>query len=98
MNKQAALAAGEPLYAIHRCHQPHANDDLDTLRRIEQGDSRLFARYPALQAVQVVHDPELLTGGETLLLGFHGLPSDTREELVGRGSPSRAINVPLLPD
>ena len=96
MNKQAMLAAGQPLYAIHRCHQPHANDDLDTLRRIEQRDQRLFARYPALPTVQVVHEPALLTGGETLLLGFHGLPSDTREELVERGITIKDYKCPFI--
>lgn len=96
MNKQASLAAGKPIYATHHCHTPHTNDDLDTLRRIEQGDGRLLAQYPALKDVQVLHDPSVLQGDETLLLGFHGLPRDAIEDLTGRGIEVKDYKCPFI--
>jgi 4-hydroxy-3-methylbut-2-enyl diphosphate reductase len=96
MNRQAVAAAGQPLYATHRCHQPHTNDDLDTLRRIERGDARLFAQYPALQTLEVLHDPAVLQEGDTLLLGFHGLPPDTRQDLSARGVEVRDYKCPFI--
>ena len=85
MNKQASLAEGKPIYATHDSQQPNTNADMDTLTRITQGDGHLLERFPALKAVKVLHDPSVLRGDETLLLGFHGLPRDTIEDLTGKG-------------
>lgn len=96
MNKQAASAAGQPMYATHHNHQPHSSNDLDTLQRIERRDVRLLAQYPALQDVQVLDDPAVLQGDATLLLGFHGLPRDTIEELTGRGIEVKDYKCPFI--
>lgn len=96
MNKQASSAAGRAIYATHIWAVPNTNEDLDTLSRIEQGDGRLFERYPALQAVQVLHDPSALRGDATLLLGFHGLPRDTIEDLARRGITVKDYKCPYI--
>jgi len=96
MNRQASGAAGKPLYATHRCPIPHTNDDLDTLTRIEHRDARLLERYPALRDVQVLHDTSVLQGDATLLLGFHGLPRDTIEDLAGRGITVKDYKCPFI--
>jgi 4-hydroxy-3-methylbut-2-enyl diphosphate reductase len=96
MNTQASLAAGKPLYATHQCTTPHTNDDVDTLRRIEQGDERLLARYPALKDVQVLHDLSGLQGDHTLLLGFHGLPHDTIATLHETGVEIKDYKCPFI--
>jgi len=96
MNKQASSAAGKPIYATHESQQPNPNADMDTLRRIERGDGRLLERYPALKAVQVLHDLSVLRGDETLLLGFHGLPRDTIEDLTGQGIQVKDYKCPFI--
>jgi len=69
---------------------------MDTLGRIERGDGRLLERYPALKAVKVLQDPLVLGGGETLLLGFHGLPRDTIEDLTGKGIQVKDFKCPFI--
>jgi 4-hydroxy-3-methylbut-2-en-1-yl diphosphate reductase len=96
MNKQAARAVGKPIYATHDAQPPNTNADMDTLRRIERGDERLLERYPALKAVQVLYDPSVLQGDETLLLGFHGLPRDTIEDLTERGIEVKDYKCPFI--
>jgi len=96
MHRQALRVAGQPIYAAHHCHQPHSNDDLDTLQRIARGDERLLAQYPALKDVQVLDDPSVLQRDATLLLGFHGLPRDTLEELTGRGIEVQDYKCPFI--
>jgi 4-hydroxy-3-methylbut-2-enyl diphosphate reductase len=96
MNKQASFATGKPIYATHDAQQPNPNVDMDTLGRIEQGDGRLLERYPALKAVKVLHDPSVLRGDETLLLGFHGLPRDTIEDLTGKGIQVKDYKCPFI--
>ena len=96
MNKQASSEAGTPLYATHRAQPPNTNEDLDTLRRIEQGDGRLLERYPALKEVKVLHDLPVLRGDATLLVGFSGLPRDTIEDLAGRGIEVKDYTCPFI--
>jgi 4-hydroxy-3-methylbut-2-en-1-yl diphosphate reductase len=96
MNRQASLAKGKPIYATHDVQQPNPNLDMDTLGRIEQGDARLLERYPALKAVKVLHDPSVLRGDDTLLLGFHGLPRDAIEDLTGSGIEVKDYKCPFI--
>jgi 4-hydroxy-3-methylbut-2-enyl diphosphate reductase len=65
-------------------HQGSASA-FDTLRRIEHRDPDLLARYSGLQKVQVVHDVDQLKAGDRLVLGFHGLPKETKADLAARG-------------
>jgi 4-hydroxy-3-methylbut-2-enyl diphosphate reductase len=65
-------------------HQSSANG-YDTLRRIEDGDPDLLADYPGLDKVAVVHDVNRLKAGDRLVLGFHGLPEATKQDLKARG-------------
>jgi 4-hydroxy-3-methylbut-2-enyl diphosphate reductase len=59
--------------------------DYDTLRRIERGDPDLLTRYPGLTQVSVSHDVSTLSDGDRLVLGFHGLPQESKSELGRRG-------------
>jgi 4-hydroxy-3-methylbut-2-enyl diphosphate reductase len=65
-------------------HQNSANP-FDTLRRIERREPELLSRYPGLDRLSVRHDTSEVREGERLVLGFHGLPTDEKEELSGRG-------------
>ncbi|MGH8070356.1 MAG: hypothetical protein ACRERE_34990 [Candidatus Entotheonellia bacterium] len=96
MNQQASRAEGKPIYATHDAQQPNPNIDMDTLGRIARGDGRLLERYPALKAVKVLHDPAILRGDDTLLLGFHGLPRDTVEDLTGKGIEVKDYKCPFI--
>jgi 4-hydroxy-3-methylbut-2-en-1-yl diphosphate reductase len=42
-------------------------------------------RYPGLERVSVKYDIEKLGEGERLVLGFHGLPSDSKQRLADQG-------------
>jgi 4-hydroxy-3-methylbut-2-enyl diphosphate reductase len=75
-------ARAEPSFAV--AHQGSASD-YDTLRRIETRDPDLLAQYPGLNNVRVVHDVDHLEAGDRLVLGFHGLPSDSKQTLTTRG-------------
>lgn len=96
MNKQASLAGETALYATHHAQHPANNADMDTLGRIAQRDERLLAQYPALHNVQVLHDLSTLQGHETLMLGFHGLPRDTIQELTDKGVTVEDYKCPFI--
>jgi 4-hydroxy-3-methylbut-2-enyl diphosphate reductase len=93
---KALDAEGRSLFAAHRCTSPHANDDLDTLRRIEAGDRRLLQSYPGLGRVTVVHDLSRLGKGDRLLLGYHGLPDDEKASLAARGVSVSDYQCPFI--
>ena len=95
MNKQAAAAVGQPIYATHR-PPPSINEDMDTLYRIAQKDTRLLEQYPALQAVQVLRDPSTIRGEATLMLGYHGLSHDAIRDLTGRGVEVKDYQCPFI--
>lgn len=96
MDRQARNQDGEPLYATHHAQHPAPNADMDTLRRIEQQDTRLLEQYPALQNVRVVHDTATLTSQDTLFLGFHGLPQDTIATLTAQGVTVKDYKCPFI--
>jgi 4-hydroxy-3-methylbut-2-en-1-yl diphosphate reductase len=75
-------ALNEAPFAV--AHQGSASD-YDTLRRIEDSDPNLLAQYPGLNRVAVVHDVDELKEGDRLVLGFHGLPEPTKQDLTARG-------------
>jgi 4-hydroxy-3-methylbut-2-enyl diphosphate reductase len=70
--------------AFFVAHQ-NSGGEWDTLRRIERRDAALLRRYPALEKVSVVHEVAGLGEGARLVLGFHGLPGATKQELARRG-------------
>jgi 4-hydroxy-3-methylbut-2-enyl diphosphate reductase IspH len=65
-------------------HQ-NSEGEYDTLRRIERGDSTLLARYPGLGGLSVTHDISTLGEGDRLVLGFHGLSKESKNDLAIRG-------------
>jgi 4-hydroxy-3-methylbut-2-en-1-yl diphosphate reductase len=79
MNERA-LKDG-PFTATHQ----NSGMEYDTLRRIERRDPELLNRYPGLEKVSVKYDIETLDNGERLVLGFHGLPSASKQRLAERG-------------
>ncbi|MBM3358415.1 MAG: hypothetical protein FJY54_11885 [Betaproteobacteria bacterium] len=96
MQGTALEAEGRPVFAAHRCTSTHANDDLDTLRRIEAEDQRLLQSYPGLGRVTVVHDVSQLKIGDRLLLGYHGLPDDEKAGLSARGISVSDYQCPFI--
>lgn len=96
MDRQAAVAAGAPLYATHHAQHPAANADMDTLRRIADGEEQLLTLYPRLKDVQVVHDLSGLQRDDTLMLGFHGLPRDTIQDLTDKGVTVQDYKCPFI--
>jgi 4-hydroxy-3-methylbut-2-en-1-yl diphosphate reductase len=79
MNERA-LRDG-PFTATHQ----NSGMEYDTLRRIERRDPELLNRYPGLEKVSVKYDIEKLGEGERLVLGFHGLSSDSKQRLADQG-------------
>jgi 4-hydroxy-3-methylbut-2-en-1-yl diphosphate reductase len=96
MHQHASGSAGTPSYTTHHAQQAGTETDMDTLRRIAQGDAQLLTRYPALQHVQVVSDLATVPRGATLLVGFQGLARDTMEELTGRGITVKNYKCPFI--
>jgi 4-hydroxy-3-methylbut-2-enyl diphosphate reductase IspH len=92
-----AQEAGErPAFAAHRCTSPHANGDLDTMRRIETRDPRLLQFYPGLDRVTVIHDLTRLGKEDRLLVGYHGLPADELASLEARGVAVSDYQCPFI--
>jgi 4-hydroxy-3-methylbut-2-enyl diphosphate reductase len=79
MNKRAM---NEGTFTV--THQ-NSEGEHDTLRRIERGDPNLLALYPGLGTLSVTHDASALGSGDRLVLGFHGLPKETKKDLAARG-------------
>jgi 4-hydroxy-3-methylbut-2-enyl diphosphate reductase IspH len=79
MNKRALAEA--PFAVAHQ----NAGGDFDTLTRIERRDPALLAQYPGLRELSVVRDVSMLGPGDRLVLGFHGLSTETKENIVARG-------------
>lgn len=65
-------------------HQ-NSGGEIDTLTRIARREKELLAEYPGLQELSVATDLSTLGQGDRLVLGFHGLNKDTKEDLVARG-------------
>jgi 4-hydroxy-3-methylbut-2-enyl diphosphate reductase len=65
-------------------HQ-NSMSEFDTLRRIDRRDPELLKRYPGLERVSVAYDVAALAEDDRLVLGFHGLPAKTKEDLATRG-------------
>jgi 4-hydroxy-3-methylbut-2-enyl diphosphate reductase len=65
-------------------HQ-NAGGEFDTLTRIARREKELLAEYPGLGELSVVRDVSTLSGGDRLVLGFHGLTKDTKQNLAARG-------------
>lgn len=65
--------------------QQDSSYEMDTLRRIERKDPNLLSLYPNLKKVSVFHDRTQLKEGDEVVLGFHGLMADEKEELKARG-------------
>ena len=65
-------------------HQ-NAGGEFDTLTRIARQENELLAEYPGLGELSVVRDLSELGQGDRLVLGFHGLSKDTKQNLVARG-------------
>ena len=65
-------------------HQ-NSGGELDTLTRIARREKELLAEYPGLQELSVATDLSTLGQGDRLVLGFHGLNKDSKEDLVARG-------------
>jgi (E)-4-hydroxy-3-methyl-but-2-enyl pyrophosphate reductase len=70
--------------AFHVTHQ-NAGGEFDTLTRIAKREKELLAEYPGLGELSVVRDVSTLGEGDRLVLGFHGLNKDTRQDLAARG-------------
>jgi 4-hydroxy-3-methylbut-2-enyl diphosphate reductase IspH len=79
MNERAL--AETPFTVAHQ----NAGGEFDTLSRIERRDPDLLARYPGLNNVSVSHDVSTLGPGDRLVLGFHGLSDNTKENLAIQG-------------
>jgi len=65
-------------------HQ-NAGGEFDTLTRIARRENELLAEYPGLGELSVVRDLSELGPGGRLVLGFHGLNKDTKQDLAARG-------------
>jgi 4-hydroxy-3-methylbut-2-enyl diphosphate reductase len=59
--------------------------EFDTLRRIERRDPELLERYPGLPRLSVAYDVAALKKGDRLVVGFHGLPKEAKDDLGVRG-------------
>src|SRR5262245_50339163 len=79
MNERALTDA--PFAVAHQ----NAGDEYDTLSRIERREHELLARYPGLSKVSVPRDLSVLGKGDRLVLGFHGLSKDAKQDLAARG-------------
>ena len=79
MDRRASQEA--PFTVAHQ----NSKNAFDTLRRIETGDPELLRRYPSLSRVSVEHDLNALHDGDRLVLGFHGVTDQVKDELTGRG-------------
>jgi 4-hydroxy-3-methylbut-2-en-1-yl diphosphate reductase len=79
MNERALSEA--PFKVAHQ----NSGGEFDTLRRIESRDPALLAQYPGLGKLSVAREPAALAQGDRLVLGFHGLPEQTKAELAARG-------------
>jgi 4-hydroxy-3-methylbut-2-en-1-yl diphosphate reductase len=75
-------ALGQAPFAV--AHQ-NAGGDFDTLSRIARREPELLAQYPGLEKVSVPDNVAELQKGDRLVLGFHGLNSDTKAGLAARG-------------
>jgi 4-hydroxy-3-methylbut-2-enyl diphosphate reductase len=80
--KMSDRALGEGAFNV--THQ-NAGGEFDTLTRIARREKALLAQYPGLGELSVVTDVSKLGAGDRLVLGFHGLSKDTKEELAARG-------------
>ena len=65
-------------------HQ-NSGGELDTLTRIARREKELLAEYPGLLELSLATDLSTLGQGDRLVLGFHGLNKDLKEDLVARG-------------
>ena len=65
-------------------HQ-NSGGELDTLTRIARREKELLAEYPGLLELSLATDLSTLGQGDRLVLGFHGLNKDSKEDLVARG-------------
>ena len=65
-------------------HQ-NSGGELDTLTRSARREKELLAEYPGLLELSLATDLSTLGQGDRLVLGFHGLNKDTKEDLVARG-------------
>ena len=81
INKRAIAYDDEQFCVAHQ----NSSGELDTLRRIEHRDEYLLKMYPGLKKVAVAHDIAKLSKGDRLVLGFHGVPNYTKEQLKGKG-------------
>src|SRR5262249_16293660 len=79
MNKRALAEA--PFAVAHA----NAGSEFDTLSRIERREPALLAQYPGLRELSVVRDVSTLGAGDRLILGFHGLSKEMKENLAARG-------------
>jgi 4-hydroxy-3-methylbut-2-enyl diphosphate reductase len=79
MNERALAEA--PFKVAHQ----NSGGAFDTLTRIERRDPDLLAQYPGLGKLSVAHEPAALNEGDRLVLGFHGLPAETKASLAARG-------------
>jgi 4-hydroxy-3-methylbut-2-enyl diphosphate reductase len=77
---ERALSEG-PFNVAHQ----NAGGEFDTLTRIERREQELMAEYPGLREISVVRDVSKLGEGERLVLGFHGLNKDAKQQLGARG-------------
>ena len=79
MNERALI---EGTFSV--THQ-NAGGEFDTLTRIARRENELLAEYPGLGELSVVRDLSELGQGDRLVLGFHGLNKDTKQNLAARG-------------
>lgn len=79
MSKRASAEA--PFVAAHQ----NSGSEFDTLRRVVRRDPELLARYPGLDRVTVSFDVATLDAGDRLVLGFHGLPKEQKDDLAATG-------------
>src|SRR5687768_6463202 len=70
--------------AFNVTHQ-NAGGEFDTLTRIAQREKELLTDYPGLGELSVVRDVSTLGRGDRLVLGFHGLNKDVKQDLAARG-------------
>ena len=79
MSRRASAEA--PFVAAHQ----NSGSEFDTLRRVVSRDPELLARYPGLEQVSVSFDVASLNSGDRLVLGFHGLANEEKDDLVAKG-------------